>query len=1262
MSRNKKSRKLRSLSESTKTMFSNRKHSMDSKRQTSFSLDSKSFTASLRNKKKGKSSDSSFNKIFGDSRAKFLEVVPDGSGECSHNNLQSSTNSNGELSINNMVLSNNVSVNDAGESKTHKNSDVSNTLIQSHEPQYSLKTIVHPGDSKKNKDIKLEIPIPNEGSPNGECLNDENDRKVSNTGILSTFLSAAQHLIPRNLDNTFSDNISTTFHKNGPVLKAPIFNHSSSSFLQNLDFLLSTTPNVSDTLSLRSQNSINFNSNIPRYQYEESADQPEFLLSDNHGERTQSLSPHIVTDSHLSIEDVTFKPLKCQSSVLTFGNGDLTLDKLENDKDNIELSENLKVTPKSDKHISISENMFSKDKCMNMEPKNGDNAYISSPEYLNEIKPKSSSPSQVLCPTFTAVPFAPEDSVGDTNGKRPRGKSLSKNCLPKRSLSPRVRLLTNHSLRSAVSGRVRNQSNDDNVLKFKDQSVEGISPFEYHANYPPPIKLKNISFASEKKNKEFQQLIRDLGLNITGQLLTEFNCALSKDILIQGKMYISEEHIFFYSNILGWVSTITVQFKEIVQIEKKNTAGIFPNAILIHTLHTKYVFASFISRDSVFEFITNVWNQIISTETNEESEDDKYEEYNDSAIEVRSEEKRLSNNIDSGDESDIDFSDPEDTDIDSDEMTSGDDLGNDGTLSSYSQLTDKASLYPNYSTLGPSIHPPTSPNYKPSSQERLVGETIFNAPLGKIINILFGDDVSFITGVIAAQKNYDISEISSILVPHRREYNYTKPISGSIGPNKTRCFITEILEDYDLENYVKVVQISKTPDIPSGNSFLVKTIFLLYWAENNHTKLKVYASVEWIGKSWIKNVIEKGTFDGVTATTTFLIDEVKKQLDFFKKPKVAIPEKDVEDKYISLLPKMGPKEHSPTSNNYENQAGDIIISDDINFLAPLGTIFQILFGDDISYIKQIIESQKNIDISEIPKFNNNTRSYSYTKPLNGPIGPKQTKCLIVEIIEKKDIDSCIIVKQITRTPDVPSGGAFEVQTRFFFSWGKNNSTDLLVVTNINWSAKSWIKSAIEKGSTEGQRTSIGLMVQRIKDIISNANVEKKPSLQKNLKNKQRRSKIPNTEESISPDNKTALQNVLAKGFELFRFLNITLLRGMILSFCICLLILIFKISNSRDTITITNSGTLLMKGQEYYFIPSMNTLYKVYEDEIQNRPYDNIVTQSEFNIWDWIDNRGETRNFRKNIAGLQHVKQEIEQSILITELQLEDMKKRLNSL
>lgn len=39
--------------------------------------------------------------------------------------------------------------------------------------------------------------------------------------------------------------------------------------------------------------------------------------------------------------------------------------------------------------------------------------------------------------------------------------------------------------------------------------------------------------------------------------LADYGCALQRDILIQGRLYISENHVCFHANIFGWVTDVS---------------------------------------------------------------------------------------------------------------------------------------------------------------------------------------------------------------------------------------------------------------------------------------------------------------------------------------------------------------------------------------------------------------------------------------------------------------------------------------------------------------------------------------------------------------------------------------------------------------------------------------------------------------------------------------------------------------------------------
>lgn len=85
------------------------------------------------------------------------------------------------------------------------------------------------------------------------------------------------------------------------------------------------------------------------------------------------------------------------------------------------------------------------------------------------------------------------------------------------------------------------------------------------------------------------------------------------------------------------------------------------------------------------------------------------------------------------------------------------------------------------------------------------------------------------------------------------------------------------------------------------------------------------------------------------------------------------------------------------------------------------------------------------------------RQMSYIKPLNGSIGPKQTKCEIADENEHVDYDQYISNITTTRTPDVPSGNAFSVKTRTCLMWNGANSTKVVVTTKVEFTARSFIK-------------------------------------------------------------------------------------------------------------------------------------------------------------------------------------------------------------
>lgn len=424
-------------------------------------------------------------------------------------------------------------------------------------------------------------------------------------------------------------------------------------------------------------------------------------------------------------------------------------------------------------------------------------------------------------------------------------------------------------------------------------------------DYNTPSKKRNIEFHHAFKNVPSLE-----------KLIASFSCALSKEILVQGKLYLSRNFICFNSNILGWVTNLIIPLQEVIQIEKKSTVLWFPNGMAITTLHQKHAFATFHSRDTAFDLMTKVWKKSLrsdktskpprlkrkstarlsmSRKTLENSEwsdeeglfsdqDDDIQllalSEEDSADErenimTRNYAKKRSRPVKNEDESDHDGHDLDfEVDVNADDSSS--DAEDVPKTSKKGESTFKGFTNP-----GPSKHAPTSFEHQKNSSDVHIIDKNFNAPLGVVFNMLYGSDNATYVKVLEALKNFDITkekitELSNDL--KERNYSYIKPLSGPIGPKQTKCLITETLEACSFDNYCEVQQITQTPDVPLGNSFKIKTLLFFTWGENNTTNMTVYTSIEWSAKSWIKSAIEKGSIDGQKQSMKTLSDVVSNTL------------------------------------------------------------------------------------------------------------------------------------------------------------------------------------------------------------------------------------------------------------------------------------------------------------------------------------------------------------------------------------------------
>ncbi|XP_028893869.1 uncharacterized protein LOC105208747 isoform X3 [Zeugodacus cucurbitae] len=122
-------------------------------------------------------------------------------------------------------------------------------------------------------------------------------------------------------------------------------------------------------------------------------------------------------------------------------------------------------------------------------------------------------------------------------------------------------------------------------------------------------KRKEVSSSRVKKfHRHFTQVSKD------EKLINYFSCALVSDILLQGHLYITDQHFAFYSNVFGYVTKVVIPTSSVTKISKEKLAKIIPNAVGVATADERHVFGSFMSREAAFRLMCSVCPPLVPIE------------------------------------------------------------------------------------------------------------------------------------------------------------------------------------------------------------------------------------------------------------------------------------------------------------------------------------------------------------------------------------------------------------------------------------------------------------------------------------------------------------------------------------------------------------------------------------------------------------------------------------------------------------------------
>ncbi|CAI8027733.1 Protein Aster-B [Geodia barretti] len=161
----------------------------------------------------------------------------------------------------------------------------------------------------------------------------------------------------------------------------------------------------------------------------------------------------------------------------------------------------------------------------------------------------------------------------------------------------------------------RDSAVDSDSAKDKEKKKETsrfFSPPKMRGTMFPFDQIAVPMSSHRQKNMELHRIFSSL--NGSEKLIDDYSCALHRDILVHGRVYITQNWLCFYANIFTWETLLTIPFSKVTAITKERTAFVFPNAVQVTTTADKYTFSSLMSRDITYNVLFKVWQNSLLNE------------------------------------------------------------------------------------------------------------------------------------------------------------------------------------------------------------------------------------------------------------------------------------------------------------------------------------------------------------------------------------------------------------------------------------------------------------------------------------------------------------------------------------------------------------------------------------------------------------------------------------------------------------------------
>ncbi|KAI8840527.1 hypothetical protein BC829DRAFT_403229 [Chytridium lagenaria] len=371
--------------------------------------------------------------------------------------------------------------------------------------------------------------------------------------------------------------------------------------------------------------------------------------------------------------------------------------------------------------------------------------------------------------------------------------------------------------------------------------------------YPDPV--------WEKRDRELHHLLKSVPK--TDHVIDVFSVALQKELVLQGKIYLTQNRICFHSNILGFVNVLVIHLTSIKSIVKVKS-GPFHSSINVETFDFTYSFKTFLKDDTkIFGAIRTSWQNSAKLDkdtrmTSQELFDHVFSTYH--KLDEKEKSSRKSTSALDGKE------DSSHQLVGGDE--SGDGAGDVKKDVEGEDLTDEYSLPP---TLSPPASEPVCGCGDAGHLEKQDFNGVFQVPAKRLFDLMFGvnSDNANMYEKYHKQRGENSRQMDQPTgVIATREGQWMMPFNNPMVKLKEARVDEMAFLIKRVDYFVYVVECrSQTPDVPYGDNFSPMTRYCITWINKDTCRMKAFTGIRCEGA--------KGMAKGIADLTAALKAEIE---------------------------------------------------------------------------------------------------------------------------------------------------------------------------------------------------------------------------------------------------------------------------------------------------------------------------------------------------------------------------------------------------